>query len=195
MAFDDIIKRIQEDAKNEANEIEKSAKKQADQILAEAQNQADQLFQELKLKAEQRAVEEERRIVTLASLESRKQLLQQRQNHIDTVFDKAFDSLTNLKDQEYKNFINSLLNSTIETGEELVIPPENGQFELTKQVIQELNKEKKSKLKLSDEKRNIAAGFILRRGKQEINCSLEAIMKNLRDGLETEVAQILFQEN
>ncbi|UCE05898.1 MAG: hypothetical protein JSW07_20285 [bacterium] len=195
MAFDDIIKRIQKDAKKEANEIEQAAREQAEQILAEAQKKADQLHQELRAKAEQRAAQEESRIITLANLELRKQLLQERQNHIDVVFKRAFDSLANLKDQEYKNFIKNLLSSVIETGEEVVIPPADGRFELTKQVIDDLNKEKKLKLKLADEKKNIEAGFILQRGKQEINCSLKAIINNLRDGLEPEVAQILFQES
>lgn len=198
MAFKDIIKRIQQDAQKQAEVIKTDATKQSETIIAEAQKKIDTLKKELKERAQQRASEKEMRIVTLARLDLRKMILKAKQDQIETAFTKAYEKLVNLKDDEYKKFIKTVLLDIIETGEEVIIPPANGRLALTNQIIDEINKEikdKSGKLSLSEEKRKLAGGFIIRRGKQEINYSLEALVSNIREELELQVVQILFQES
>ena len=53
---------------------------------------------------------------------------------------------------------------------------------------------KDGKLTLVDERRPIAGGLILRRGRTETNCALATIIRDARERLETDVAAILFGE-
>lgn len=198
MAFEDIINRILEDTKQKTTAIIAEANAKAGTMLTEAQRRTDELKKELLSRAQQRANEEELRIVTLARLDLRKDLLKKKQDQIDAAFDQAYDYLLHLKDDEYKKFIKSLLLTCIETGDEVVIPPVNGRLVLTRKIVDEINKElkgKKGNVTLSSERRDISGGFIVRRGKQEINYSLDAIIHTLREKLEPQVVRILFEEN
>jgi V/A-type H+-transporting ATPase subunit E len=52
---------------------------------------------------------------------------------------------------------------------------------------------KKGMVKISSETRNIRTGFVLKRGGLEINCSIESQIRILRDSLEGEIANLLFE--
>jgi hypothetical protein len=48
------------------------------------------------------------------------------------------------------------------------------------------------KLRLSDDRRPIGGGFVMRSGRTETNCALDTILRDSREKLETDVAASLF---
>ena len=82
--------------------------------------------------------------------------------------------------------------SMIETGNETVIINEDDKKRLSDSFVENVNKAASAKIELSDEKRDIPSGFVLKRGDVEINATFEAIFRQKKDELSAEVYKILF---
>jgi V/A-type H+-transporting ATPase subunit E len=193
MAVEDILKRIGGDAEKVALEILAEAKGEADAVLGRARAKAEAERARLRAKAKQRSDEERNRIVTLAKLSARRELLNEKQGLIDKVFGETRKSIIAMPADEYGRFIKRLLTRTVETGDEEVIVGE-GERRIDQKLLDDVSRElgKPGGLKLSAERRRIEGGFILRRGRTETNCALDTIMRDAHERLETEVAGILF---
>ena len=83
MAVEDILKKIRADAEDAAGRIVAEGKAAADEVTAEARGRIDAQAERLRAKARQRADEEKNRIVTLARLSGRRELLSEKQRLID----------------------------------------------------------------------------------------------------------------
>lgn len=193
MAVDDILNRIRADADEAGRGILAEAKREADAVLARAREKAEAERTRLRARAKQRSDEERNRIVTLAKLSARRDLLSEKQGLIDRVFDETRKSIIAMPADEYGRFIKGFLRRTVETGDEEVIVGE-GERRIDQKLLDEVSRElgKPGGLKLSSERRTIDGGFILRRGKTETNCALDTILRDARERLETDVAGILF---
>ena len=100
-----------------------------------------------------------------------------------------------MPDEEYRALIKKLLLDTVETGdEEVVVDTNEGRIdrEFIKKINSELASGKKGDLRLSDQKQDIGAGFILKRGKIKTNVSMEVLLGQARKELEIELAKELF---
>ena len=193
MAVEDILKRIASDAEKAGEEILAETRREADAILAESKKKSGDELERLGAKARQRATEERNRIVTLAKLGARRDLLQEKQALIDRVFEDARKSVATMGADEYRRLMKVFLARTVEAGEEEVIVDE-GERRIDQGFLDQVSKElgKPGRLILSSERRRLGGGFVLRRGKTETNCALDTILRDARDRLETEVAEILF---
>lgn len=193
MAVDDILKRIKTDAEEAARRILSEGKEAADAVVSEAAERVAAQRGELKARAEQRAQEERNRIITLARLSARRELLDEKQALIDRVFDEARARIAGLKRDEYRTLIKSILEGSVESGDEEVIIGET-EDRIDQAFLDAISKglNKGKGLKLSDERRPIDGGFILRSGRVDTNCALGTILREAREKLETEVAAIIF---
>jgi V/A-type H+-transporting ATPase subunit E len=86
---------------------------------------------------------------------------------------------------------------SVQSGEEEVIFSKEDAGSVGKALLEEINQRLKKEnrpgaLLLADEDREIQGGFILRRGKREVNCTLTALFATVREELEPRVAEILF---
>lgn len=195
MAIDDIIRQIEEDARDEGNALLANAKAEADAILEKAKRQAKRLREEETRKAEENAREHGRRIETLAGLELRKEILKEKKDLIQNAFTKAQETIVNLSPAEHRDFIKPIILKAAETGKEEIVVSAKHRDAFTPEFIQELNSELGSKnggLKLSAESGDFSGGFILREGKKETNLTLKSIIASERDRIEPAVASILF---
>ena len=77
--------------------------------------------------------------------------------------------------------------------EEIIVSPEDREM-FAGGLLEEINGKLGLNLRLSDESRDIQGGFILRAPGIEIHSSFEALIRMERDQIETEIADILFQE-
>jgi V/A-type H+-transporting ATPase subunit E len=193
MAVEDILKRISSDAEKAAQEILAETRREADAILAQSREKSGLELERMRAKARQRATEERNRIVTLAKLGARRDLLQEKQALIDRVFEDVRTSVATMGADEYRRLMKVFLVRTVEAGDEEVIVDE-GERRIDQGFLDQVSKElgKPGRLTLSSESRRIGGGFVLRRGKTETNCALDTILRDARDRLETEVAGILF---
>jgi V/A-type H+-transporting ATPase subunit E len=193
MAVEEIIARIRSDAEEEAQRILAEGRNEAAEVSAEAGTRIEAQRKELHARAEQRAAEERNRITTLARLSARRELLDAKQALIDRVFSEAAVRIEALPAAEYRAFVTRLLKEHVESGEEEVLVGESEKRidqAFLDSVSAELGRGKR--LRLSDERRRIRGGFILRSGRVETNCALETILRDARETLEIEIATVLF---
>lgn len=113
---------------------------------------------------------------------------------LEEVFAEAARRIRGLEPQRYKEFISSLLAAEIETGEESVIIDKKESLIDQKLLDKAVAASERAgkKLKLSDERRDIGAGFILERERIKKDVSLAALMFQARRSLEVELVGLLF---
>jgi V/A-type H+-transporting ATPase subunit E len=193
MAVDDILKKIRADAEEAARQIVAEGKAAADEVTAEARERIESQGGRMRAKARQRADEERNRIVTLARLSGRRELLNEKQRLIDRVFEETRKSIVEMGRDDYRRLIRAFLRDTHEAGDVEVIVDTN-ESRIDQGFLDEVARELTGagRLTLSGERRDIGGGFVLRSGRTETNCTLETILRDAREKMETEVASILF---
>jgi len=193
MALDDILRKIESDAKQDASALVDDGRREADAVLAAARARAEAERARLESIAAQRADEERNRIVTLAKLSARRDLLAEKQRLIERVFDETHKRLAAMPADAYRQFIKSALLSSVETGDEEVVIGED-ESRIDQAFLDDVSRAIRggAKLVLSSERRRIDGGFILKRGKTETNSTLATIIRAAREEYESEVAAILF---
>lgn len=194
-----LEQKIIDDAKERASQIITNAREQADGVLQEAQHRIESEKQNLLKIAQKNADEEYDRAVAMGKMEIRKNVLAQKQSILDEVLNRSFEKIINLPVNEYLDFLCRLAKDLIKTGDEEIILSENDKERIGKQFVEILNKQalienRRGAIKLSDESRQMAGGFILRSGNVEINYSIEDVLKAKKSEIEIEVANILFNE-
>jgi V/A-type H+-transporting ATPase subunit E len=145
--------------------------------------------------AEQAAEDKKARMLATANMEIKKEYLAAKVALLDEVFEKVRERIKGLSDDEYENFITSLMTKAVERGDEQVIvgaAEERIDQALIKQVNRKLGPGYKGNLSLAQERANIDAGFILKRGKIQVNVSIEVLLTEARDKFEMGLAEELF---
>ncbi len=196
MEAEQVTEKILADAKAEAGEI----KLQADEKETAEQNGLDEQLAEYEKQTEslaRKAAEEERmHLLAAARMELAKEYLAEKRRILDEVFQKARDKLLGLSDEQYKEFMTRLMTDAVRTGdEEVIIGEQEGLIddEFIKQINRRLGPDYHGNLKLSDQKQDIAAGFILGRGKIKTNVSIDVLLAQAREQLDIELAKQLFK--
>lgn len=195
MAVQDILKKIKSDAEANASDIVAEGKSAGEQVLTAARSDIDAQKEKLVARARQRADEERNRIITLARLAARRELLNEKQELIDRVFDETRKSILGMDAGEYRKLMRGFLEANADTGNEEVIIDAN-ESRIDQAFLDEVSRSlgRGSGLKLSSERRPIGGGFFLREGNVETNCTLDTILRDARERVETDVAAILFGE-
>ena len=196
MEAEQVVEKILADARAEADKI----KKQADDNEAGEQNKLSQQLDEYKkqtgILAKQAGEDKKSHILAAARMNIAKEYLAEKRKILDEVFEQARQQLQNLPDEEYQALIKKLLLEAVETGdEEVVVDTNEGRIseDLIKEVNQQLGSDRNSNLKLSDQRQNLGAGFILTRGKIKTNVSIEVLLDQARKELEIQLAKELFE--
>lgn len=197
MSLEKILEKIIQDNDKEIRKIIDEAESRASRIIEEAGGEAEKVVQELTREGEDNAREVGERIVTLASLESRKRILGEKQRILGEVYQEVEKRIRNLNGRDYRELVKRIMLQSCQTGEELVVVGKNDSKRIDEKLINSVNAElvkagKKGKLKLSSEPASIADGFILKWGKIEISNSWENILRSLREKTEDEVIKLLF---
>ena len=123
---------------------------------------------------------------TRAELDGRKETLFVRRRILDEAFDAAAKALNALSGERREMILLSLLNREAAAGD--VIEP----AAKDRALIEKLLAQVPVALTLSDRDAPCEGGFLLRGGSYEKDCSLNALMAELRLGEETNAARILF---
>lgn len=197
--IENLKNRLLQDDKDRASAIENEAKAKAEEIINSAKAKADLILEEIKVRAEKDGKDRKERIIARAQLDARNAVLAAKQEAIDMVLNLAEKKVASMEKDEYSKFIEKLLLNSVETGTEEVIFSNLDKARIDESLIDGVNKKlsamgKKGELKLSSESRNIASGFILKRGGLEINCSIDSQIRALRDSLEGDIANLLFNQ-
>ncbi len=202
MANDDVknsaeklMERILADARAQAEETAQQAKTQCDDILQAGEKSVRNLRMQdtRRLNAEIAAAIDRNR--TNAELEARKDALAARREVIEEVFSKTYEALCALDDDTRAKVIVNLLLGEADGAETLVCAAAERTLveKLLPQVQQALRAQGKKELILSCETADIEHGFLLIGNGYEKNCSFKAVLDEMREEQEPEIAGILFQ--
>ncbi|MBW7992552.1 MAG: hypothetical protein FVQ84_21405 [Planctomycetes bacterium] len=196
MEAEQVVEKILADARAEANKIKKQADDKETGEQDKLSQQLDEYKKQTQILARQAGEDKNSHILAAARMNIAKEYLAEKRTILDEVFEQARQQLLNLPDEEYQALIKKLLLEAVETGdEEVVVDTNEGRIseELIKEVNQQLGSDRKSSLKLSDQRQNLGAGFILTRGKIKTNVSIEVLLDQARKELEIQLAKELFE--
>ncbi len=197
MEAEQVVEKILADAKAEAEKIKKQAEAKEAAVQAKLTKELDEYKKQTEILAKKAGENEKSHILAAARMDIAKQFLAEKRKILDEVFKQARRQLHELPDEEYRALIKKLLLEAVETGdEEVVIDTKEKRIdrEFIKKINSELDSDKKGDLRLSDQKQDIGAGFILKRGKIKTNVSIGVLLDQARKELEIELAKELFSE-
>jgi len=199
MSLEAIVDKILKDAREKASHIDREKKAQIQSIQSQCEETIRDLQETSRKRTEKLAEDQRKRLLSMAELDIRKEVLGLKQEMIETAFEQAVTQLLEEDKERYSALLKKLiLDANLEGDEELILNQRDRE-RMGDGFIRELNETfsktgKKGKLRLSPESRPIRGGIILRRGRKEINCSVESIIYSKRDALEASVARILFPD-
>lgn len=182
-----LAERILDDARADAGRVLDDAKAGAQALRSEAQARMEAYSADCAAKREAAAAALIDGSRTRASLDARKATLQKKRLVIDEAFVRAYDGLCAL-DTAARGAICRRLLEAEAAGEETVIPARADRAAIAA-MLGELSV---SGLHLSEEDAPIDGGFLLVGRSYEKDCSFRAILGQLRDNEETNVAELLF---
>ncbi len=200
MATNDIVKKIISDAEEKAESILAEYKKEADELKEKRKRELEKEKEESLKKIELEAENHKKRLIQMANLEIRKDILNFKQKMVEEVFKKVFESILQTPTDKYLEYIEKKIISAITTGDEKVIVGKKDKDRITIQFINEINKKLKEKLReegklsVAEEEADFEAGFILKGEKIQINNSIENVLKDLKERVESDIVNKLFKE-
>ena len=188
-----VTEKILSDAQADAEKIKKEADEKETSEQAELAEQLDEYEKQTEVLAQKSGEERKMRLLAATRMEIAKDFLGEKRKILDEVFEQAKIQFTNLPDEEYRNVMAQLMKKATESGDEEVIIDKK-EKRLNDKLINQVNQQlgNKGNLKLSKEKGNLGAGFILKRGKIKNNVSLQVLLEQARKELEIELAKELF---
>lgn len=193
-----IIAHIRADGDAEAKKIIDAASKQAEEKRAESFKAALSEYEKL-MQAGNAECEDilsgSRRI---AEMEAKKSVLSVKQEMISAAFDAAREEIVNMPRDKYTQFLARMAAEAAVSGMEEIVLNARDKAEVGKSVCKAANellsaKGTPGKLTVSEDTADISGGVIVRFGGIETNCSIDALIRQRRSGLSTEVAVAMFE--
>lgn len=192
--INNITSKILRDAEERKEAILAEANKEKDKILSKKIAKAKELEKEIIKTAEAEAKRRKEKAISSATLKVRNDKLAAKQEVIAKVFEESIEKLSSIKGDDFLRYIRNSILSLGQIGEQRLILNKEGLEQVDLTFIYELNQAlgEKGNIKLSSEAGNFKGGFILESNGIEINNTYEALVNSLRDELEYEVAEVLF---
>ena len=193
-----IIAHIRADGDAEAKKIIDAASKQAEEKRAESFKAALSEYEKL-MQAGNAECEDilsgSRRI---AEMEAKKSVLSVKQEMISAAFDAAREEIVNMPRDKYTQFLARMAAEAAASGMEEIVLNARDKAEVGKSVCKAANellsaKGTPGKLTVSEDTADISGGVIVRFGGIATNCSIDALIRQRRSGLSTEVAAAMFE--
>ena len=189
-----ITSRIAADTQAEIDRVLAEARAEAEKITAKYCAQAERESAEAKAKNEKAAAEREERLVSMAQMEIRRDLLAARQAQVEIAFNQALEQLCAMPQDTYIKVAADLLTRAAPGGRgEAVFSPADRET-VGRAAVDAANQKLNGKLKLSDQTRPLKGGFILVDGSVEVNCTFDTLVRLQKGGMAGEVAKVLFPE-
>lgn len=197
MKVDAITEKILEDARQSAAQTLREANERSQETQRRSQAEIEKRREQAMVEARKECAGLRDRMLRMAELDERKNLLAMKRQMIDRAFEDALSKMRAMDEERARAYVKRLLLESAQGGEEIVVSPADGKL-YSQAFLAEVNAELEKRgasgaLTLSGEKRPMAGGFVLKRQGVEINCSYEAILRESRASLEAQVASMLFR--
>jgi len=197
MSIESLVGKIIDDTRKTAAEIEQKASEEVRAREEAAEKEIQRITEDARERANRSAAELRQRMLSMAGLEGRKTVLAVKQQLIEEAFRRAIDEVVSLDPKAYGAFVINLILQADPVGDEEILLSQGDRERLGDGWIQRLNRhlvenKKRGEMRITPENRSIRGGAILKRGRKEVNCSLESVILSKRNQMEAKVASILF---
>ena len=190
--IDKIIQEIETNAAQSCDSVLAQARQKADMIIADAQKQADQIVADGKERTAAHVADIKKRGDSAAELEEKRVMLYTKQQIITTMLGEGLRAAKELPDDEYFALILKMVKKYSQSDDGVICFCEKDKNRLPDGYIALLEREAKGKITLADEAADIEAGFILKYGGIEQNCSFDAIFAGEAENLSDRAGRLLF---
>ena len=193
-----IIAHIRADGDAEAKKIIDAASKQAEEKRAESFKAALSEYEKLMQAGNAECEDILSGSCRIAEMEAKKSVLSVKQEMISAAFDAAREEIVNMPRDKYTQFLARMAAEAAASGMEEIVLNARDKAEVGKSVCKAANellsaKGTPGKLTVSEDTADISGGVIVRFGGIETNCSIDALIRQRRSGLSTEVAAAMFE--
>ena len=190
--IDKIIAQIEADTEKVCDSVINDAQQKADKILSAAEKQAEQILADGKNKTAARVVDIKNRGDSAADLEEKRVMLHAKREIISTMLKNGLQAAKNLPDEDYFSLICSMVEKNSQPEEGVICFGAKDLNRLPADYLSVLNAVSKGKITLSEEPAPIDAGFILKYGGIEQNCSFDAVFAGESENLSDKAGRLLF---
>ena len=190
--IDKIIQEIENNAVQSCDSVLAQARQKADAIIADAQQQADRIVADGKDRTAAHVEDIKKRGDSAAELEEKRVMLYTKQQIINTMLGEGLSSAKNLPADEYFALIKNMVAKYSLEDDGVIFFGENDKERLPADFPGELNQAAKGNIVLSEQSAPIDAGFILKYGGIEQNCSFDAIFAGEAENLSDKAGRLLF---
>ena len=190
--IDKIIQEIENNTTQYCDSVLAQARQKADVIIADAQKQADQILADGKDRTAAHVADIKKRGDSAAELEEKRVMLYTKQQIINTMLQEGLSTAKNLPKDEYFALIKSMVAKYSMEDDGVIFFGENDNHRLPADFLGELNQAAKGSIVLSSKPAPIDAGFILKYGGIEQNCSFDAIFAGEAEDLSDKAGRLLF---
>lgn len=180
--LDNLTQKILDDSRNEAASIIEESEKLNQELINSKIKEANDKKSKILDKAAVEASMIKERVISNAELSARDEILKAKQSMIGKVFAMAKESLKNLNEEDYINFLKNRLSTLKLKGSETLIVPEKMRAKVKKLGLANVS-----------DAEAVDSGFLLRDGNIIMNFSFDSLVDFLREELEGEIANELFK--
>lgn len=191
MSIENITARILEDARGKVEAILKESDSSAKELLQTARTKAEELVKKAQVRGEEESAKQVNSRHSVAVIDGKNLELNYKQQLITECFDKAVEKITSMPEADYLQYLTGIVQASGMTKGELILSASDakladGLLGKIKEVIPS------GEFSISDEKKDIRGGLMIRQGNTYYNASIEAVSDAIESELVQEVADILF---
>ncbi|MBN1164879.1 MAG: V-type ATP synthase subunit E [Candidatus Krumholzibacteriota bacterium] len=195
MSIENIINKIDEETDQAVRDILDEGRSRAGQIKEEYLARAGRLAAELREQAEKKARDEEKRLIVSAQLEMRKETLGKKRELLDGLYREAKSRIGTISSDDYREIIKTLIQRKAISGREEIVVGSAQADLFTDDFIESIRSgfPGGGQFSLAAEPGSFTWGVVLREGRRLIDLSLEVILEQLREDIESRLAAFLFR--
>lgn len=195
MNAEQVVQKILAEAKAQAQKILDEARAKVDEQGAQLDDEIAAFDARTDQLANEAAEDKLQRMLAGARMDNAKQLLAAKVEILNDVFEGAKKAFNELPTERYLSWAMATMKQAVESGDEEVIVGKDEtriNADFIKKVNAELGSGFKGNLRLSAERGDFSGGFILSRGKVQVNATTDVVIDDLRDSMQIELSQELF---
>lgn len=185
---------ILSEAEAEAKAIFCAAQKKASEICAAAEQERAELSKKARREAERECARLGERILKKADALARKEVLSAKNEIIEKSLSEIKQSIADMETGEYFGLMRGLIIKNAEEGEGVMLLSKRDSLRVPKDFLKTINENIKGKITLSDSAGDFSAGFIIRYGKIDINCTIDRLFEDKRERLADLADRLLFKD-
>lgn len=179
-----IIETIAKEAEAEAREITDAAQKKAADILEQCEKDKEKTAEEFKRRTQEECMRLSGMIEAAAEADARQAVLAAKRSAIKEIIEYVKSEVKNLPDREYFDLLLKLAQNNRENSDGVMYLSEKDIKRLPADFSEKVNEGlKEGSIKISEEPCLIDAGFIIKYGKIDINCSIDSIFEDKQNKL------------